>query len=125
MRLWIGIFLLVFLLLLGIGASVLMPRFHDPIAAGLQNAADLCAAGDSGKAYEVFLAARARWERYHAFTESVCDHQPQDAMDALFAATDHQGKAGQWEDFGAGCAQLAAMAKELRELHGLSLSQIL
>ena len=124
-RLHIGIFLLIFLLLAGIGVAWLMPRFHMPISQKFFRAAELCAQGQGGEAIEQFHEAQTLWEKYRTFTASVCDHQPQHDIDALIAEAVYWGSTEVWDEFGACCSRLALMTKELSKLHGLNLSQLL
>lgn len=124
-RLWIGAGLLVLLLMIGIVTSLLMPMFHLPVAENLHLAAVYTREGDMERAAASFREAQAIWEEHRTFTASVCDHEPQDAMDALFGETEQRLLAGDYVSFGAGCAKLSVMAEDISRLHGLSLSQLL
>ena len=124
-RLYIGILLLVFLLVAGIVVSLLMPRYHLPVAEKLYLAAELCARGKTEAATVAFAQAQMLWEKHRSFTSSVCDHEPQDDIDALLAMAAYRARTGQWEEFGACCARLAVMTEDMSKLHGLSFSQIL
>ena len=124
-RMWVGLCLLLVLLMLGITTSILMPALHLPVAEDLHLASRCALSGDTRQAVSAFRSARQRWEKYRDITASVCDHQPQDDMDALFAEIAFRAETGQWAEFGAGCARLAVMAEDMAKLHGISLPQIL
>lgn len=124
-RFWIGIGLLIVLLLCGILTAVLMPKFHLPVADALENAAAYSLSGDYENAEIAFKTAENRWEKYHDFTAAFCDHDKQDEMDAMFSRIAFEASNGKWEEFGADCASLSVMARDLSTLHGISLPQLL
>lgn len=119
-RLWLGVGLLIFLLVLGLVLSALLTTLEAPLQDLLTDAGEAALAGDWEKAEKMSREARAHWDKYWKFCAAVTDHGPMEQMDSGFAALQvylHQREEG---EFAAQCGELSQMAKALGEVHRLS-----
>lgn len=119
-RLWIGVGLLVFFLVMGILLTLSFHRIHAPLSQTLDTASQEAIAGNWETAQSLAATARDRWEKYRKFTAAVADHEPLEEMDALFDQLEHYAVLG-WEgEFAALCTQLSSMAAAMEESQALT-----
>lgn len=122
-KLYLGCGLLLAMLALGVTFSILMPRLHDPVAQDLKAAAEQALLEDWEAADAAFLRAKDQWEKYKDLTAMVCDHKPQEEMQALFAQVEVYCRTRD-SQFAAACRQLAEMAEGMSDLHSISLPHL-
>lgn len=116
-RFWIGVFLLVVFLGLGLWVAEAMDSIHMPIAQTLEQAAEDALAGDMESGVAQANAAYREWERYWRGTAAVADHAPMDEIDGLFAQVQSYARAGNAADFAAGCGRLSKLVEAIGEAH--------
>lgn len=121
---WIGGGLLAILLALSLLVTWCMDRFHEPVAANLEQAADFALAGDWENADALARRARADWEKHWDFSAAFADHEPMENIDGLFAQTEVYEKARDTVAFAATCAELARQVEAMGEAHGITWKNI-
>lgn len=115
----------IFLILLGLGGffSLLMPRIHDPVAESFRLAGDFAETGDWGQARAAFYQGKDRWERFSDLTAMVCDHAPQEELEAEMALAEGY-LLSESEEFPPLCRKLSAMAESISDLHSIALPHL-
>ena len=83
-RLWLGAVILAVLLLAGILSCFLTETIHSQTGVLLTDAGAYAAAGDWVSAAEAFFAARDAWQKAHAVTAAITDHEPMEEIDRFF-----------------------------------------
>lgn len=119
-RLWIGVGFLIVMLAVAIVLTVLFDRIHTPLAADLQEAAQLAMAQNWEKATALTQQARADWKRYREFIAAVADHEPLEKMEYLLDQLQVYAKLHRTADFSATCVELAALADAMLESQSLT-----
>lgn len=124
-RSWIGFFLLLMLLGLGILATWGMDEIHGPIGEELQLAAAESLAGNWRQA--AFHTARARrdWEAWQLVRSCLTDHDPMEEIDALFSALEVYGSCREKMAFSALCREMAEKIEAIGDAHSLVWKNIL
>lgn len=123
-KMWIGVGLLVLLFGMGIFMGWWFPTVHDPVGQQLRQAQESCLAGDWQETEQAFYAAKLQWEKYRDITAMLCDHDPQDQMETLFAEAEVYCRTRDGEHFPPTCARLAAMSDAMEDLHRLNLPNL-
>lgn len=117
-RIWIGIGLLAALLLSGLWISEAMEDAHLPAARDLDQAAELALEDEWGKAEALTKRARENWEKNWHATAAIADHEPMDAIDALFAELKVYAAAEDEVSYSGTCAHLASLLEAMGKCHG-------
>lgn len=119
-RFWMGVVILA-VLLIGSGAiCAAFSSIHRPIAAELEQAAQLALDGDWDNAFVCARWAGDRWEKYHRLTAAFADHTPMDEMDTLLKELEIYAQEKENPHFSATCSHLAFMATAIAESHLLT-----
>ena len=84
-RIWIGIGLMVGLLVAGLWVADRMEDTHLEAARQLDRSVQMVQNRDWSGAELAAARARVIWDEKRKFTASFADHEPMDAIDALFA----------------------------------------
>ena len=124
-RCWIGFFLLLVLLGVGIGTTWGMAKVHDPICQELEQAARSSLAENWGKAAYHTAQAQNQWDRWQLLRASLTDHDPTEEIDALFRALKVYGQCREEVAFSAICRELAKRIEAIGSAHGLVWENIL
>ena len=118
-RSWIGFFLLLVLLLLGLFATRKMQAIHEPIAVQLQQAAYWSSLDDWETAEAFFQRAEKNWKKSEQFRACLADHNPIEDIDAAFAMLEVYCAAEEETAFEGACRELARKVAAVGEAHGL------
>lgn len=118
-RSWIGFFLLLVLLLLGLFATRKMQAIHEPIAVQLQQAAYWASLEDWETAEAFFQRAEKNWKKSEQFRACLADHNPIEDIDAAFAMLEVYCAAEEETAFEGACRELARKVAAVGEAHGL------
>lgn len=124
-RSWIGFFLLIILLALGILGTWAMEQVHDPIARDLQLAAEGCLKNNWSKAAFHTAKAKNEWEKWQLLRACLTDHDPMEQIDALFCALDVYGRGRETIAFSALAREMAVKIQAIGDAHGLVWNNIL
>lgn len=119
-RLWIGVGFLIVMLAVAIVLTVLFDRIHTPLAADLQEAAQLAMAQNWEKATALTQQARADWQQYRKFIAAVADHEPLEKMEYLLDQLQVYAQTRRTADFSATCVELSALADAMLESQSLT-----
>ena len=114
-RFWLGAAILAVLLGLGIGITVAVDRFCDPISADLSRAAAVVQQNRWEQAQKLSDGAQQRWQKHRALHAAVSNHEPMEQIDALFEQLKIYSRAGDSLRFAECCAQLASLTAALGE----------
>lgn len=119
-RSWIGLGILLAVLVMSFLTARGMEQTQSPIAAGLEQAAELTLDGKWESACALAAQAQIRWRSRRSATAWVADHTPMEEIDSLFAQLKVLQQAGEQTDFAAACAQLAEKVTAMSQAHTLS-----
>lgn len=117
---WLGIFLLLLFLGLGLWVTKAMEDTHSAVSEALTLAAEQAMAGDLESGVQTAEQARGKWQAGWHGTAAVADHAPMDEIDSLFAQMQVYAQAGEAVDFAAYCRRLSALVHAVGEAHGFS-----
>ena len=120
-RIWFGAALLAVLLILGFGSSTLMERSHLVQAEELNHAATLALNGNWTEAETTFSHARDRWNQRRSIIAGLCDHEPMDQIEGLFAQLEVYALSRDAVSFSSSCVYLAKQLEALSKSHSLNL----
>ena len=118
-RFWLGVMILAGLLALGIGVTVAVNRFCDPISGELSQASDAVLQDQWAAAEQAARRARSRWERHRALHAAVGNHEPMEEIDSLFEQLEIYSRQRDGLRFAECCAQLASLITTLGEAQGV------
>lgn len=124
-RSWIGFFLLLILLGLGLLSTWAIVEVHEPISDALEEAADCALEGAWAKAAWLTAQAQGIWEKWAILRAALTDHVPIEDIDALFEMLEVYGVSREGISFAAVCRELAQRVEDLGEAHGLMLENLL
>jgi len=124
-RSWIGFFLLLILLGLGILATWGMAEIHEPIAEELQLAAQGSLKGNWGKAAFHTAKARQDWKKWQLVRASLTIHEPMEEIDALFSVLETYGSCRETVAFAALAREMAEKVEAIGDAHSLDWKNIL
>ncbi len=115
-RFLLGITLMLALLGAGLAVWKEAEDIHTPVSRTLEEAADTALSGQTEKAREKALQARALWEeKWHA-SAAFSDHGPMDEIDGLFAQIEGCGNT----ELAALCRRIASLVSAVAEAHSLT-----
>lgn len=120
-RIWFGAALLAALLILGFGSSSLMERTHMAQAKDLSRAAELAEEGNWSGAENFAAAARREWDRKRPLIAGLCDHEPMDQVEGLFAQLEVFAQSRDAVSFRSCCVYLVRQLEALGKSHSLNL----
>lgn len=120
-RIWFGAVLMAALLMLGFGSSTLMERTHMAQVKDLDRAAELALEGNWGGAENFAAAARREWDKKRPLIAGLCDHEPMDQIEGLFAQLEVFALEQDTVSFSSCCAYLARQLEALGKSHSLNL----
>ena len=120
-RIWFGAVMLALLLVLGFGSSTLMERSHLTQAEELNHAAALAMSGSWTEAETAFANARDRWNQRQSVIAGLCDHEPMDQIEGLFAQLEVYAVSRDAVSFSSSCVYLARQLEALGKSHSLNL----
>ena len=116
-RLWTGIALLAVMLVLGLLVPEWMDACHEPVAADLEEAAELALAGRWEKAAYLFDRAEEKWEEKRPVTACFTEHEPMDEIDGLFAQLGVYAQVRDAVSFSGTCVYLSSQLECLGDYH--------
>ena len=119
-RLWIGVFILIILLGLGIGTTVFALRANNSISEKLEQASDAALRGRWTEARQLSLDAKDNWETYRKGIATIADHEPMEEIDDLFSQMEVYLQARQQIPFSVCCASLGVLTKAIGEAHAIN-----
>ena len=119
-RIWIGIGLLVALLVAGLWVADRMEDTHLEAARQLDQSVQMARNRDWKGAQGAAIRARGIWEGKRKFTASFADHEPMDAVDALFAELEIHASRRDPADYCAAAAHLARRLEAMAGSHSLT-----
>ena len=112
-RLWFGVALLLFFLVLGLGALWYLEAVREPVVTALETAAQAVLSGDSAAGAEKAAEAADFWAERRKLLAAVSPHEPMEQMEGLFAQLRVYAQREEWSDFAACCRQLAQLMGSL------------
>ena len=118
-KLWIGIGLLIFLLVLGIGLLWGSSVFFGDFSESMEEAGDMALAGNWFASGQKMEQTQKKWERYCHFWASFTDHEPVEQVQVLFAQLELYQKQQLQTEFASACRALSHVAQAIQETHGL------
>lgn len=118
-KLWIGIGLMVFLLIGGIGLLWGSSVFFRDFSQSAEEAGELALVGDWSAATEKMNKTQRQWERYCHFWASFTDHEPVEDIHTLFAQIELYRKEQREVEFASACRALSHVAEAIEESHSL------
>lgn len=113
----LGFGLLLALLVLGLFTSGRMEKWHAPIQAALDAAADSVAEENWRGAGILLQEAKTRWERGWRADAALADHAPMEEIDGLFARLLEYCREEDTGEFAAGCRELSRLVKAMTDAH--------
>ena len=120
-RIWFGAGLLIALLILGLGSSTLMEKTHFSQAKDLRRAAELSMEGNWAGAKNFSDAARREWDKQKSVIAGLCDHEPMDQAESLFAQLEVFASLKDATSFSSTCLFLASQLEALGKSQQLNL----
>jgi len=124
-RSWIGLFLLLVLLIVGLALAWAIEDVHEPITAKLESAAEEALKQNWVSAAWFTAEAHSRWESWVLFRAALADHVPSEEVEALFAALDVYGASRESVSFAALSRELAKKIEAIGKAHGLNWENLL
>ena len=124
-RMWIGVFFLVFLLVVGIAMLLVTQNFHHRFSENMESAADAAIEGRWEDAREKAGKGRTQWESYRKFLASFTDHAPVEEAVSLFSQLEMYEKKQYAADFAAICMELSHLSEAIGDAHGIKWWSIL
>ena len=119
-RQWIGVGLLLAVLILGIVLTTAFDRIHRPLADKLEAASQAALAEDWTQAERLIGEARGQWQRHRDFAAAVADHEPLEEMESWFAQLEVLAQLREADEFAAGCAHLAMLARAMADSQAIT-----
>lgn len=120
-----GVWLLVFLLGLGIFSTWGAGKLLSPIAKELEASAELALSGDWASAEPMAENARQRWETQWSLTASLSNHGPMENADNWFDRVRVYAEAKDPVRFAEACTQIASLIDAIAEAQIPSLRNLL
>ena len=124
-RSWIGFFLLLALLGIGLLATWVMADIHEPMEEKLEEAAEAALDENWPKAAWLTASVRQDWEKWLLLRAGLVDHGPMEDIDAMFAALEVYGASREKIAFAALCRELSKKIEAIGDAHGLQWENIL
>lgn len=118
-RMWIGIGILIFLLIAGIGVLVASQSFFSTLAEDLEQAGAFALEEKWDKAWEKAEKSHSQWEKCRRFWAASTDHEPVEEVQNLFSQLEVYAREGMGTDFAAICKHIAHLAEAIDESHNL------
>ena len=119
-RFYLGVFILLLFLVLGLWIGHTLEDIHTEIASTLEVAADAALSGDFEKAENLAASAKKDWEKSWHGSATVADHEPMDEIDGLLAQLPCFSRSHNWGDFAACCTRCSLLVQAISEAHSLT-----
>ena len=119
-RVWFGIGLLIFFLLLGIFFSLWMTSTHEHISRHLAQACSLSQEKDMVQAGKLAQNASSLWKRYRNRIAALADHTPMEEIDGLFQELQVYLRMDEPEHFSSTCARLEVLLQSMGDSHRIN-----
>ena len=116
-RFYLGIFILLSVLILGLWVSHTLDDIHIEISDMLETAAASALSGDLENANALAQTAKSKWETSWHGTAAAADHEPMDEIDGLLSQLDCFARAGNISDFAACCTRCSLLVRAVSEAH--------
>ena len=123
-RFWFGAGLLIVLLILGLGSSALMEKTHFSQAEDLRRAAELSLEGNWTGAKNFAHAAQREWDKHKSVIAGLCDHEPMDQAEGLFAQLEVFAGMKDTNAFSSTCLYLASQLEALGKSHSFNFQNL-
>ena len=124
-RIWFGIGLMVFLLILCLCSSFLMERICLSQSQALDHAAVAASNGDWLTARHLTAQSKLEWDRRHLLFSALYDHAPIDQINGLFAQLEVFSESRKGASFESTCVYLARQLESLGRSHSFNFSNFL
>ena len=115
-RIWFGVVLLILMLVLGLISSTFMKETWLKQSENLNRAAILASDGDWVNARNLLAEAQAEWEEKQLLLAVLCQHEPIEQIDGLFAQLEN--KCG--TELAALCRRISSLVSAVAEAHKLN-----
>ena len=119
-RIWFGAGLLIALLLLGLLCGFLIERSQSSGAEKLTQASDFAAEGDWAAAKTLLAEARQLWDQKRQLITALCDHEPIEEAEKLFARLEVFAQERSIISFRSACAELSSHLEALSNSHSFT-----
>ena len=120
-RIWFGAGLLIVLLFLGFICGFVIERSQLSGAAMLEHASGLAAEGDWAAARTALHEAKQLWDRKYFFIAVLCDHEPIEQVQRLYAKLEVFSDERSIVSFRSTCMELARQLEALSRSHSFTL----
>lgn len=124
-RIWFGIGLMVFLLILCLCSSFLMERICLSQSQALDHAAAAASNGDWLTARRLIAQSKLEWDRRQLLFAALYDHGPIDQIEGLFAQLEVFSESRKTASFESTCVYLARQLESLGRSHSFNFSNFL
>ena len=120
MRTWIGIGILIFLLVIGICATLYSKNIPGQIGTLLSQAQEAAEVGQWETAAGSCFRAKAIWDRHQKLLASLIDHEPLEDAEQLFSQMSVYLKTRDSVSFCSCCAGLESLIYAISDVHSIS-----
>ena len=124
-RIWFGVVLLILMLVLGLISSTFMKETWLKQSENLNRAAILASDGDWVNARNLLAEAQAEWEEKQLLLAVLCQHEPIEQIDGLFAQLEVFSESRKGASFESTCVYLARQLESLGRSHSFNFSNFL
>ena len=123
-RIWFGVVLLILILVLGLISSTFMKETWLKQSENLNRAAILASDGDWVNARNLLAEAQAEWEEKQLLLAVLCQHEPIEQIDGLFAQLEVFSESRRTASFSSTCVFLSKLIDSLGRSHNLNLKNL-
>ena len=123
-RIWFGVVLLILMLVLGLISSTFMKETWLKQSENLNRAAILASDGDWVNARNLLAEAQAEWEEKQLLLAVLCQHEPIEQIDGLFAQLEVFSESRRTASFSSTCVFLSKLIDSLGRSHNLNLKNL-
>ena len=123
-RIWFGVVLLILMLVLGLISSTFMKETWLKQSENLNRAAILASDGDWINARNLLAEAQAEWEEKQLLLAVLCQHEPIEQIDGLFAQLEVFSESRRTASFSSTCVFLSKLIDSLGRSHNLNLKNL-
>ncbi len=123
-RIWFGVVLLILMLVLGLISSTFMKKTWLKQSENLNRAAMLASDGDWVNARNLLAEAQAEWEKKQLLLAVLCQHEPIEQIDGLFAQLGVFSESRRTASFSSTCVFLSKLIDSLGRSHNLNLKNL-
>ena len=123
-RIWFGVVLLILMLVLGLISSTFMKETWLKQSENLNRAAILASDGDWVNARNLLAEAQAEWAEKQLLLAVLCQHEPIEQIDGLFAQLEVFSESRRTASFSSTCVFLSKLIDSLGRSHNLNLKNL-